>query len=506
MQPDGQKGSKEEILEYATEKNALIAEDALELLKETGNFRGLIDRALAEGAFFIGKETIELLLPKQKIAPHMPEAVMQHTGFKPLAKETQSRLRLLKQYDVTGQSKNSGKVKDFQIFFQKKFELLSAILRKRHTLSPKPISRLKAVPNRAEVDVIGMVLKKWATKNGNIAMHFEDTEAKCIVIIPQGDAALTLLAEHIMLDDVIAIRAVKLDNDMLIAKEILWPDLPVRERKTTESNVAIATTSDMHVGSKLFLEKPFNQFLEWLNGRAGSAKEMEKAGKIKYLIISGDNVDGIGVYPNQFSELNIKDINLQYKEFSKFIMQIPEYIEVLICPGQHDAVRLADPQPAVAEQFVPELYKMGNIHFVGSPSWMEIEGLTTMVYHGAALHDLISSSSFLNYDHPELAMIEALKRRDLMSAYGLKHTYAPEKEDYMVIREEPDLVVLGDLHHNSYGNYRGTTVINNGTWQSRTPYQVKLGHIPTLGIVPVMDIKTGKITENHFIEAGDERQ
>lgn len=172
----------------------------------------------------------------------------------------------------------------------------------------------------------------------------------------------------------------------------------------------------------------------------------------------------------------------------------------MIIPGQHDAVRWADPQPAIPKEFVKSLYEKGNIHFVGSPGWVEIEGLKIMLYHGGALHDLIGSVSFLNSAHPEQAMIEALKKRDIMSTYGMKQPYVPEKEDFLVIKEEPDLVYIGDMHHNAYGSYRGTTVINSGTWQARTDYQVKLGHVPTPGIVPIYDMKTGKISENYFVE------
>ncbi len=488
------------VVDYATLKQALIDENAVQLLAAKEGFEQIIDELLSEGTFFIDQNAVEKKLLRTKISTLAKgEAVVQKKRFKPLAKETAAELHILSQYDVTGQSKSSGTVQDFLDYFQRKFDLLSAMLRKRHTINPRPIKRLKAVPKGTAVDVIGMVSRKWVSKNGNIAMQLEDKEAKCIALVLKDDPVLTAAAERIMNDDVIAVKAIKWQQAMLIVKEILRPDLPVREAKRAERSVAIASISDIHVGSKLFLEKPFNSFLQWLNGKTKSKKEMEKVGRIKYLIVSGDNIDGIGIYPNQFNELNIKDVYEQYEELSKFLTQVPEYIEVMICPGQHDAVRWADPQPAIPEQFAPELHKLSNIHFVGSPSWVSIERLTTMIYHGAALHDLISSVGFLSSEHPEEAMIEALQRRDLMAAYGMKQPYMPEKEDFMVIRHEPDLVYIGDMHHNAYGSYRGTTVINSGTWQSRTNYQVKLGHVPTPCIVPVLNLATGKISENHFL-------
>jgi DNA polymerase II small subunit len=421
-------------------------------------------------------------------------------GFKALAKEHGGRLRVISKQEVTGQSKSEGKTGDFLAYFRKKFGLLSGILKTRQGLSPRPISRLKLIPKGKQVDVIGMVFRKWTTKNGHIALQLEDLEGQCIALIMKNDAGIVNQAEHITVDGVIAVKAVKWNEDMLIIKEVLWPDMAIRPQKRPETELMIASTSDFHTGSRLFMEKEFNSFLNWINGRHVSEKEREKVGRIKYLVITGDNVDGVGIYPNQLKELVIKDIYKQYEEFSRLVMQIPDYIEIVICPGQHDAVRWADPQPAIPKEFVKDLAEQGNVHFVGSPSRVEIEGLKVMLYHGGALHDLIGSVSFLNSEHPEQAMIEVLKKRDIMSTYGMKQPYVPEREDFMVVKDEPDLVYIGDMHHNAYGNYRGTTVINSGTWQARTDYQVKLGHVPTPGIVPLYEIKTGKISENRFAE------
>ena len=499
-----QVGAKErEIVRYASEKNALIDEKAIGLLKERPDFHEIIDQLLAENIFFINQKEVEKRLLRTKLPEVGTTPVEVHgKAFKPLAREREGRLRILSKSDVTGQSKSEGKTKDFLAYFRRKFELLSAMLKRRQGLSPRPITALKKVQKSRPVDVIGMVFRKWVTKNGNIALQLEDLEANCIALITKDDTALTGLAERVTVDSVIGVKAVKWNENMLIVKQIFWPDMPIRPVKKVESELTIASTSDFHIGSRLFLEKEFNSFLNWLNGKQGGEKERQKVGRIKYLVITGDCVDGIGIYPNQFNELSIKDINQQYSEFSRLVMQVPEYIEVVIIPGQHDAVRWADPQPAIPKQFVPELYERGNIHFVGSPSWVEIEGLKVMLYHGGALHDLIGSIGFLNSQQPEKAMIEALKKRDIMSTYGMKQPYVPEKEDFLVVKDAPDLVYIGDMHHNAYGNYRGTTVINSGTWQARTDYQVKLGHVPTPGIVPLYELSTGKITENHFVKTG----
>ena len=491
--------TEKRIASYAEQNNALLSEHSLNLLKERENWRQIVDELLEEGHFVLKPELIEKKLIKTKINLAEEEVVVKHTRFKPAALEIEASYRILKEHDVTNQSSSEGTAKDFLNFFQNKFELISKMLKKRHILHPQPLNALKRVSANNDVDLVGMVSRKWISKKGHLTLELEDLEEKCIAVISQNSPELMEEGNRIMLDDVIGIKGKKLANDLILVQQVLWPDLPIdRKRKKVEKDVSLASISDIHIGSKLFLEKNFQRFLSWINGRTGSESDKKEAGKIKYLVITGDNVDGIGVYPNQFDELVIKDIAEQYSVLSEFLLQIPEYIEVFIIPGNHDAVRVADPQPAVPKKLVPELYEAKNIHLMGSPSWVEIEGLKALLYHGASMHDLFASVPDLNPTIPQKGVKELLKRRDLMCAYGMSHPYVPEKRDFMVIKEEPDLVFTGEMHHNGYANYRGTTIICNGTWQSQTGYQAKLGHKPTPGIVPVLNLSTGSIKENIF--------
>jgi len=500
------KPSAEEIVNYASEKTAFVNADALQLLSEAGDYKKIIDELLAEGIFEISRDKVSEKIAKSRAKINVletPIIEIRHEKFRPEARESSGKVKILEEYDVTGQSFSSGSVKDFLNYFRVKFEMLSEILMQHPGMSPKSISSLHNMrigsEGRKEFDVIGMVKDKWVSKKGHLILQLEDLEAECVAVIPKDDLELTRIAGNVLPDNVICVRAVKGNQGMIIAKGIVFPEVPQREFPKIENEASIAVTADVHMGSKLFLEESFRRFLAWINGSIGSEKEAERAGKIKYLVFAGDNVDGVGIYPEQFDELGIKDIYEQYAEFEKLIMQIPEYVEIIICPGQHDAVRRADPQPAIPKEFVPNLSKMSNVHFVGSPGWFEIEGLKCLVYHGASLHDLISSVTTLSSAKPEKVMVEILKRRDLMPTYGLRQPYVPEKKDFMVMKEVPDLYFGGDMHHVGYERYRGTTVVNAGTWQSQTPYQLNLGHIPTPGIVPTIDLRKNSIREAHFI-------
>lgn len=496
--------TKKGIIEYAEKKGLLLNPDALKLLQDAGDYKKILDSFVEEKKFVIGKKDVsdKIIGRETKLGIIKKEVIVRKSSFKAKAKDLDANFKILKKYDVTNQSNSGGSVDDFLNYFRDKYKFLSSLLKQRMRFEPISISALKGIQKNQAIDLIGMVGKKWVSKKGHQIILFEDIETECIGVISKENRQLTQLGGTVLLDDVIGIKATKISDEMVIINEIFWPDIPQKPLKKADNDVNMAVFSDMHVGSKLFLEKEFNKFISWLNGNLGSKKEIDRVGKIKYAVIAGDNVDGIGIYPEQYDELAIKDIYEQYEKFSELISRIPEYIDVFICPGQHDAVRRADPQPAIPKEFVKELYSLGNVHFIGSPGWIEIEGLKTLVYHGASLHDLYASVNFLSQKEPQNAMKELLKRRDLMPTYGMRQPYVPEKKDFMLIREEPDLYIGGDMHHNGYTIYRSCLVVNSGTWQTRTEFQIKEGHIPTPGIVTEINLKSRKIRENYFYKEG----
>lgn len=488
---------KKEIVEFCIDRRQIIDKEALEALENEEHWKDLI---LQISTPIISAEKIKekLVRHESKLGSVMQEVVVKKTSFRARAKDSSPDFHLMREHEAEQQSTSAGKVKDFLSYFRDKYGFLSSLIMQRQGFNPKPLDKLKTMQKYSEVDVIGMVVEKWVSKNGNITIELDSPEGKCIAIVSKENTQLTREAEKILVDDVIGVKGKKYSEEMVIVNTILWPDMMQKQPKVAERDLSIAVISDTHVGSRLFMEKEFTKFLSWLNGNTQSENDAERAGKIKYIVIAGDNVDGVGIYPDQYEELAIKDIYKQYERYAELISEIPEYIEAFICPGQHDAVRRADPQPAIPKEYVKDLAGLENIHFVGSPSWVEIEGLKCMIYHGGSFHDMYSSTKHLSVTEPEKAMIEMLKRRDLSTGFGLNQPYVPEKRDYMVIREEPDIYFGGDMHHKGYAQYRGCLVVNAGCWQERTGFQVKEGHVPTPGIAIDINLKTRKITENDF--------
>ena len=120
-----------------------------------------------------------------------------------------------------------------------------------------------------------------------------------MLISPNLSNEIIEKARSLLLDQVICINTIKGNNDLFIARDFILPDLPQKTPHKAEIPVYAALMSDFHVGSKEFMGKEFSRFLLWLKGDYGNDKLKEIAGHVKYLVIAGDIVDGVGNYPDQ---------------------------------------------------------------------------------------------------------------------------------------------------------------------------------------------------------------
>jgi DNA polymerase II small subunit len=220
----------------------------------------------------------------------------------------------------------------------------------------------------------------------------------------------------------------------------------------------------------------------------------EMASHIKYVMIAGDIVDGVGIYPNQIRELAVKDVYKQYRLAARFIEQIPDYIEVIISPGNHDTSRKSLPQPAISNIFLETLQEARNVHSVGDPCYLSLHEVEILVYHGRSLDDVISTVPGMSPNQPERAMKLLLQGRHLAPMYGGKTMLSSESKDYLVIERVPDIFHAGHIHALGYCNYRGVLIVNSGGWQEQTGYMQRLGFTPTPGRVPVVNLQTLEVT------------
>ncbi len=429
--------------------------------------------------------------PIESSSPSVSTVEVAHLStYKPIAKEYAPRIKIQDHTDVSGQSRCVGTLENFVAYFNDRFTRLSAILEQHQTnLHTVRIDQLSTHMGE-EVRVIAMVSERRITKNGNLFIEFEDPNGQAKGILSMRERIFDK-AKSLLRDDVVALDG-RMGPNFFSVKEITWPDLPViRPTPPVSEDLAIVYLSDLHVGSKLFLEKNFKRFIRWLWGEEGRP---DLAGKVKYIVIAGDVVDGIGVYPSQEKELAITDIFEQYAAFDKLVEALPDWVEVIVGPGNHDAVRRGEPQPILPLELIKS-----DVKKIGSPAMVGIEGLKHLIYHGTSLDSMIANAPGLSYSRPEGAMKEMLVRRHLSPVYG-ENPIVPERRDYMLIEEEPDVMHMGHLHKNASTKYRGTLIINSGTFQDRTDFQVRMGHVPSPGIVPVLELKNMRLSLLNFME------
>ena len=386
--------------------------------------------------------------------------------------------------DTSKKSYTSGEIENLISYFKSRYEKLYNILSKRPDL--RNTTKVADIDDSQDsLSMILMVKEIRSSKNGHKIVEFEDDTGNISVLFSQNNEELFAEAEKLVRDEVVGIIANKSnDNHFAFGQQIINPDvLQIPEK---EMDFGIVFLSDVHIGSLTFLEDAFTRFIDWINCEYGNEEQRRVAEDVKYLIIGGDIVDGIGVYPNQEKELAIKDITEQYNEAAKFLGNIRSDIKIIIAPGNHDASRVAEPQPAVPEEYAKALYELDNVEFISNPGVVSLDGIHVLIYHGRSFDDLVMAVKDFTHERNDLLMEELLKKRHLAPIYGERTPLASELEDYLVIDEVPDVFHTGHVHINTYRRFKGIHLINSGTFQTQTEFQKIYNIEPTPAEVPVL--------------------
>jgi DNA polymerase II small subunit len=466
--------------------------------------------SLREKPFFIERSFLEELLkpseqekeivtqPSQERLQQTPEK--QHpqvteakTPFRPYSKEVEADIRVID--DPGSKIGSEGTVEDYLGYFQDRFRQLEKLLRQRMDVksAASVLDAVKAQSN-TRLKIIGMITEKKESPQKTV-LTVEDLNASAIVLVPQNAPPdLQRKARALLLDQVICLSVMKTRSNLLIAEDLTLPDVAQRPQHKAAMPVYAVLTSDMHVGSTQFTKEAFSRFILWLNGKYGDDGMRDMASHVKYVLIAGDIVDGIGVYPNQAKELVVRDVHKQYKLASRYIEQVPDYVEVIVTPGNHDAPRKALPQPAISNTFLETLQESRRVHSLGNPCTVTLHGVEVLMFHGRSLDDVISTVPGMSLSHPEKAMQLLLQTRHLAPLYGGKTPLSPENKDSLVIERVPDIFHAGHVHSLEYGNYRGVLIVNSGCWQGQTNYMRRNGFIPTPAKVPVVNLQTLEVT------------
>ncbi|MFA5953688.1 MAG: metallophosphoesterase [Candidatus Pacearchaeota archaeon] len=507
---------KKELLNFCIEKKVLLDKDLLEIFSNSEDFssvkmfieqiqsltnKNIITKEVLNSnkdnlrEFFLSdprnKEILKELTIKFGLNLEISAKIHSQKELINNLEKEQSKVKILNSYSSI--SKDFG-VKDFINYFRNRFNEMKNYF-SNNVKFENLISINRLSKEKQNVSLIGMVLDKSLTKNKNFILEIEDLTGRIKLLISKEKSNLIELVENISLDSVLCFKCSG-NKEVLFVNEIIYPDsdLPIRKKSPVEEYALFI--SDLHFGSKKFFKEEFFKFIDYLNGKDGN---LEEVNKIKYLFIVGDVVTGVGNYPDQEKDLEFTDLEKQFQGLADALKLIRKDIQIIISPGNHDGVRLMEPQPIFDEKYAWPLYNINNIFLVSNPSLINIserkgfEGFNILVYHGfsfnyfaRAIPKLISADAM---NHPEKIMEYLLMNRHLAPTHGSVQ-YVPSEKDFHIIKKIPDIFVSGHTHKSDVFYYNNILVISGSTWEAMTTYQEKFGNIPDHCKVPMVNLKT----------------
>ena len=480
-------------MEKATRRGYIITREALELLEESEAPLEILEKAMLKlersksGSALIDESLLKSMIEASGREPQKPTSIERADELEEdLLVEVDERF--LKEWRIQGSSQ------EFREYFMNRYEKLSRILRRRlaGVIDLKSALKLK---EGQEAYVIAMLLEKKESKKAWI-LRVDDPSAEAKVIFPKSrtsDESLDMLLR----DAVFGIKVSK-SGESLMAEEVILPEVAAEDRREAGCEAYACLISDIHLGSKHFRVDLFESFLDWINrGRDPEVK------RLRFLVIAGDIVDGVGVYPNQHKELEVFSVEEQISRLSRLLGEVPENVKIIIGPGNHDPIQRALPQPPLQEKYRSILERSGRrIIFVGNPAYVKLCGRSFLIYHGQGLDDVIQNLPGFSHNNLRKSigkLLEVLlKHRHLCPVYGESTPILPIKEDLLVIDRVPSILHTGHVHVAYAGSYKGIRLINSGTWQEQTSYQRSVGLEPTVGVMALINLKDLSIKVRQF--------
>ena len=457
---------REHLVHYFEEHHRLVEAAALQLLLSERQPL-LVSRALVEttrgDSPFVTREMVERLLADRappSVGPARPTAELAPRSVgRPPPFELVSE-------GFSGPPVATQPLAAYGALFRSRYRGLARLLRGRPTLpNLHPIRELRG--STGSVSVIGMVREVRETpQRHHLIVTVDDETGALEALVPRDTpgARLTFLPDEIV---GLELRFAKEPHRIPRVVAVERPDVPAsRTRSGPPGKRRALFLSDLHIGSRSFLGEPWRLLVDFLRGRG---PHPELAATIEHVVIAGDLVDGIGIYPRQERDLAISDVVEQYAELGRRLGELPERLNVVAIPGNHDAVCPAEPQPALPPNLTRGLPP--NVHVLANPSTFALDGVVVEAYHGRSFDDLIPALPGASYARPTDVMKRMLQMRHLAPIYGDRTPLAPLARDGLVIDPAPDILVTGHAHTYGVDRYRGVLLLNASTWQAETEYQ-----------------------------------
>ncbi|MCV0372818.1 MAG: DNA-directed DNA polymerase II small subunit [Nitrosarchaeum sp.] len=392
--------------------------------------------------------------------------------------------------DPTSKITTGEGVKGYNALFSSRFNKLKRIISDRpESRMLKSIASVKSVKTEDDMYICGLVTTRNTERN-IVKLVLEDPSGTFEGIV--FDSELQNIAGSLLSDQFVMARVSMGKNAGFIIKDLILPDIPEQAINRSETETFAVFLSDLHIGSKYFMEKEFSEFVSWISSPDPTAR------KVRFVLIGGDVVDGVGIYPNQDKELVFQTLEEQLRRLEELLDKIPKHVKIFIMPGNHDPGRRALPQPAIPKKYNSGLWERENVFMVGNPAMISLNGVKVLMFHGQSIDDIVKTTPGLSYDNPANVMKHLLKARHLSPIYGSQTPIAPEMEDLMVIDEIPDIFHVGHVHRAQLDMYKGILLINSGSWQRQTPFQASVGMTPNPGIALMVNLKTFQVFHENY--------
>ncbi|MFQ5497227.1 MAG: DNA-directed DNA polymerase II small subunit [Nitrosopumilus sp.] len=397
--------------------------------------------------------------------------------------------------DPTDKITSGEGIKGYNALFSSRFNKLKRIISDRpESRMLKSAAFVKTAKSDDDMYVCGLVTTRNTERNiTKIVLEDPSGSFEGIVF----DNELQKTAGTLLIDQFVMARVSLGKNSGFIIKDLILPDIPDQATNKSESEAYAVFLSDLHIGSKYFMEDEFSEFVSWISSPDPVAR------KIRFVLIGGDMLDGVGIYPNQNKELLCQTIQEQLKKAEELIEKIPKNVKIIIMPGNHDPGRRALPQPAIPKKYNSGLWERENVIMVGNPAVVSLNGVKVTMFHGQSIDDIVKTTPGLSYDKPTNVMKHLLRARHLSPIYGSQTPIAPEMEDLLVIQDIPDIFHVGHVHRAELDVYKGILLVNSGSWQKQTPFQASVGMVPNPGIAIMVNLKTFQVFHENYNSNSD---
>ncbi len=462
---------------YALNKGFQIHPDALEILhkidvKELDQIiKDIVKEKTKQKQFLINEEDFEIYLGIKDDEEHQVE-------FEILS-------------DPTEKITSAEGVEGYGALFASRFNKLRQIMSDRpESKKVKDIESVKSVTkNDDELYVWGLVTDRKSDRNIT-KITVEDPTSSMEIVVFEGD--LKDAADTLLMDQFVMFKITPAKNGGFFAKDIILPDIPEHTANRSKTETYAVFLSDLHVGSKFFMEEELSEFIKWVSSADPIAR------KIRFVVIGGDLIDGVGVFPSQDKVLDQLTTEDQLQKTFEVLDKIPKHIKVFLISGNHDAGRKALPQPAIPKMYNSEFWDRENFFMLGNPSMVSLNGVKVLMYHGQSIDDVVRTTPGVSYDKPAAVMRHFLRARHMSPIYGSRTPIAPETEDMMVIDDIPDIFHSGHVHFVGLDMYKGVLIVNSGAWQRQTDFQESVGITPTPGMAIIVNLQTMKVYQKDF--------